>query len=151
MNELERSYVNGSDILLKAAGKCVASCTTHKTTFGTETKDRSVKPVASASKSAGLFKGKGVTGLNISISAEGLRANNETENGFVALSAEWGKGKHVEVECFERENDANPYIKGWFVITSIEETSPAQDDVTYSISLENDGEPEVYPGKVTAE
>ena len=34
-----------------------------------------------------------------------------------------------------------------FVIASIEETSPAQDDVTYTISLENDGEPDVYPGK----
>ena len=27
---------------------------------------------------------------------------------------------------------------------------PAQDDVTYTISLENDGEPEVYPGKPEA-
>lgn len=38
-------------------------------------------------------------------------------------------------------------MKGWFIISSLEETSPTQDDATYSISLENDGEPEIYPGK----
>ncbi len=43
------------------------------------------------------------------------------------------------------DNDIN--IKGNFIIASIEEVSPAQDDATYSISLENDGEPEIYPGK----
>ena len=36
---------------------------------------------------------------------------------------------------------------GKFVIASLEETSPAQDDATYSGTLESDGEPEVYPGK----
>ena len=50
-------------------------------------------------------------------------------------------------DLFVREGDENPYLKGDFVITSIEETSSAQDDATYSISLENDGEPAVYPGK----
>ena len=45
-------YVNGSDLLLKVGGKAIGHCTTHTTTFNTETKDRSVKPVASASISA---------------------------------------------------------------------------------------------------
>ena len=34
-----------------------------------------------------------------------------------------------------------PYLAGKCVITSLERTDPAQDDSTYSISLENDGEP----------
>lgn len=143
------SYINGSDLLLNVGGKAVGHCTTHTLTFNSETKERAVKPLASAAKSAGLWKEKGVTGLSISISAEGLRFYSETENGFDEISALWGVGQSVEVEAFERGESATPYVKGNFVIASIEETSPAQDDSTYSITLENDGAPEIYPGKPT--
>lgn len=141
------SYVNGSDLILKVAGKAVGHCTTHTVTYNSETKDRAVKPTADKSKSSGLWKGKGVTGLSISISAEGLRFYNESENGHDQIAPKWGKGQSVEVEAFERENSTAPYLKGNFVIASLEETAPAQDDATYSVSLENDGEPDVYPGK----
>lgn len=144
-------YINGSDLLLKVAGKPIGHCTTHTTTFNSETKDRAVKPTADKKKSSGLWKGKGVTGLSISISAEGLRFYDETENGFEEISAKWGKGQSVEVEAFRREEDEKPYLKGKFVIASIEEGAPAQDDSTYSVSLENDGEPDVYPGSDSAE
>ncbi len=140
-------YINGSDLLLSVGGKAVGHCTSHTLTFNSETKDRAVKPAASASYSSGLWKGKGVTGLSISISAEGLRFYGETENGFDEIGAKWGKGQAVEVKAFQREGDENPYVVGNFIIASIEETSPAQDDATYSISLESDGEPSVYPGK----
>lgn len=142
-------YINGSDLLLSVGGKAVGHCTSHTLTFNSETKDRAVKPVASAAKSSGLWKGKGVVGLSISISAEGLRFYGETENGFDEIAAKWGAGTSVEVIAFEREGDTTPYVKGKFVIASIEEVSPAQDDATYSVSLENDGEPDVYPGKPT--
>lgn len=141
------NYINGSDLLLKVGGKAVGHCTSHTLTFNSETKDRAVKPVASAAKSAGLWKGKGVTGMSISISFEGLRFYNETENGFDEIASQWGTGASVDVEAFKREDDTNPYVKGKFVIASLEETSPAQDDATYTGSLENDGEPDVYPGK----
>lgn len=140
-------YINGSDLLLKVGGKAVGHCTSHTLTFNSETKDRAVKPEASAAKSSGLWKGKGVTGLSISISAEGLRFYDETENGHEQIAPLWGKGASVEVEAFKRGGDATPYVRGNFVIASLEETSPAQDDATYSVSLENDGEPETYPGK----
>ncbi len=140
-------YINGSDLLLSVGGKAVGHCTSHTLTFNSETKDRAVKPAASASYSSGLWKGKGVTGLSISISAEGLRFYGEAENGFDEIGAKWGKGQAVEVKAFQREGDENPYVVGDFIIASIEETSPAQDDATYSISLESDGEPTTYPGK----
>lgn len=148
------NYINGSDLLLYVGGKAVGHCTTHTLTFNSDTKDRAVKPLASAGKTAGLWKEKGVSGLNISIKADGLRFYNETENGFTEMSALWGAGASVEVIAFPRpaagvsgETPAGPYLKGNFVISSIEETSAAQDDATYTISLENDGEPSVYPGK----
>lgn len=144
---METDYINGSDLLIKVVGKGFGHCTSHTVTYNSETKDRAVKPVVTAAKSSGLWKGKGVTGLSISISAEGLRCYKETESGLEQISPSWGKGESVEVEAFHRGQTDTPYLKGNFVIASMEETSPAQDDATYSISLENDGEPEVYPGK----
>ncbi len=146
----DTGYINGSDLLLMVGEKAVGHCSSHTLTFNSETKDRSVKPVSSAAKSSGLWKGKGVTGLSISISAEGLRFYDETENGYEQLAPLWGKGTSVTVKAFKRGGDTEPYVKGNFVIASLEESSPAQDDATYSISLENDGEPEVYPGSAEA-
>lgn len=145
----DKGYINGSDLLLMIDGKAVGHCTSHTLTFNSETKDRAVKPVASAGKSAGFWKQKGVTGMSISISAEGLRVYDETENGYDQVAPLWGKGSSVEVKAFQRGGDSTPYVQGKFVIASLEETSPAQDDATYSISLENDGEPDAYPGKTT--
>ena len=133
-------YCNGSDMLLYVGGKAIGSCTSHTTTFNSETKERAVKPVASAAMASGLWKKKGVIGLSYSISAEGLVFYNETEFGYKALVAAWKAGKSVEVKCMERESE-KPYLAGMSVIASLERTDPAQDDSTYSISLENDGEP----------
>ena len=135
-------YCNGSDMLLYVGGKAVGSCTTHTTTFNSETKERAVKPVATAGISGGLWKKKGVVGLSYSISAEGLVFYDETENGYKELLALWKAGKPVEVKCMERENSDKPYLKGKFVIASLERTDPAQNDSTYTVNLENDGEPD---------
>lgn len=69
---VKSGYCNGSDILLMIGGKAIGHCSTHTTTYNSETKDRAVKPVATAPLSAGLWKNKGVTGLSVSISAEGF-------------------------------------------------------------------------------
>lgn len=138
---VKNGYVNGSDLLLYVGGKAVGSCTSHTVTFNSETKDRAVKPASTAKLSAGLWKQKGVTGLSYSISGEGLRFYDETECGFKTLFKLWKEGKSVDVKCMEREA-TTPYLVGKCVIASLEESSPAQDDATYSVSLENDGEPE---------
>ncbi|MBQ9177636.1 MAG: hypothetical protein IJ140_01410 [Prevotella sp.] len=140
-------YINGSDLLLKVGGKAIGHCTSHTITFSSETKDRAVKPLASAGISSGKWKQKGVTGMSIGISFEGLRFYDETENGFEEVASHWGVGQSVEVECFKRASDASPYVKGKFVISSMEESSPAEDDATYRGQLDNDGEPDIYPGK----
>ena len=134
-------YCNGSDLLLYVDGKAVGSCTSHTATFNSETKERAVKPVASAALSSGKWKKKGVVGLSYSISAEGLRFYDETECGFKRLFKLWKEGKSVEVKCMERAEAEKPYLAGACVITSLEESAPAQDDATYSVSFENDGEP----------
>ena len=133
-------FCNGSDMLLYINGKAVGSCTSHSTTFTSETKERAVKPVASEAMGSGLWKKKGVVGLSYSISAEGLVFYNETEFGYKSLLAAWHAGQSVTVKCMERDSET-PYLEGKCVIASLERTDPAQDDSTYSISLENDGEP----------
>ena len=133
-------YCNGSDMLLFVGGKAVGHCTSHTTTINSETKDRAVKPVATKGISAGLWKNKGVVGLSVSISAEGLVFYQETESGYKSCLALIGKGQSVEVKCMERDSTDKPYLTGKFVIASLERTDAAQDDATYSISLENDGE-----------
>ena len=142
MSTTKKGYCNGSDMLVYVGGKAVGHCTTHTTTLNSETKDRAVKPEASKSISAGLWKGKGVTGLSVSISAEGLVFYGESETGYKALYAAWKAGQSIEVKCMERENSDKPYLKGQFVIASLERTDPAQNDSTYSVNLENDGEPD---------
>lgn len=144
-------YINGSDILIKIGGKAVGHCTTHSVSYSAETKERAVKPVASATLSSSLWKGKGITALSVSISAEGLRNYDETEGGFKTLINAWKTAQSVQVIGFEREDDATPYLSGNFIIASMDETDPAQDDATYSISLENDGEITFTPSALTGE
>lgn len=136
-------YCNGSDMLLYVGGKAVGSCTSHTLSLSSETKERAVKPVASASLSSGLWKKKGVIGLSYSISAEGLVFYNEIEYGYKDLYKAWKEGKSVEVKCMEREA-TTPYLAGKCIIASLELSAPAQDDSTYSINLENDGEPTTF-------
>lgn len=144
----KKGYINGSDLLISIAGSAVGHSTSHTLTLSSETKERSVKPLATASSSAGKWKDKGISSLSISISAEGLRNFDETENGFATLLNAWKAAESVEVKCFERESSETPYLVGKFVITSLEETSPAEDDATYSVQLENDGEPTTLDGSV---
>ena len=129
----EGGYVNGSDMLLYINGKAVGHCSSHTTRFNAETKERAVKPVASLPKQQGKWKNKTVSGMSLSVSEESL-----------ALAA---KGDSVDVKCMERGSEA-PYLEGKFIITSLERTDPAQDDSTYSISLENDGMPTTFDSEV---
>ena len=158
-------YINGSDLLLyiQTGGtsesptmKAVGHCTSHTTTFTSETKDRAVKPAASAAMTAGLWKGKSVTGLSVSVSAEGLRFYDEAECGYADVLAAWKEGKSIYIKGCERNENGNDaqnvpsfYLSGLFVISSLEESAPAQDDATYSIQLENDGEVTLAPTLLT--
>ena len=143
MATTKTGYANGSDLLVKIGGKAYGHCTTFSVTMTSDTKERSVKPVESAPISQALWKAKGVTGLSLGISAEGLRSYEETEHGLVEAAAEWQKGQSVDVECVERES-ATPWLKGKFIISSVEITAPAQDDTTYKLELENDGAPQTF-------
>lgn len=142
-----QDYMNGSNVLFTVGGKGLGHSTTHSVTYNTETKERGVKPPVKEKTKNALFSGKGVTKMSISVHGEGFRYKGEEELSLDDIRKLWGIGQSVELSCFEREGDASPYLKGKFVISKVEETSPAQDDATFTVDFENDGEPEVYPGQ----
>lgn len=136
----KKGYVNGSDLLMNIDGKACGHCTSHTTTFTSETKDRAVKPAATeTAEKAGLFKEKTVTGLAVQVKCEGLRFYSETENGLKDLLAKWKVGGTVELKGFARGADESPYMSGNFIISSLEEGAPAGDDTTYSATFDNTG------------
>ena len=136
------SYCNGSNMLLYLGEDAFGHCTTHTATMNSETKDRAVKPLASKAKTNGMWKEKGVTGLSIAISAEGLIYDGETEASYGKMMAAWKSGQPVKIKCMQRGNSQKPYLAGSFIISSLERTDPAQDDSTYTINLDNNGEPD---------
>lgn len=142
-----QEYMSGSNVLFTVGGKGLGHSTTHTITYSTETKKRGVKPPVKEKTKKALFSGKGVTEMSISVHGEGFRYKGEEELSLDEIRKLWGVGRNVELSCFEREGDATPYLKGKFVISKVEETSPAQDDATFTVDFENDGEPEVYPGQ----
>ena len=136
------SYCNGSNMLLYLGVDAFGHCTTHTATMNSETKDRAVKPAASKAKTNGMWKEKGVTGLSIAISAEGLIYDGETEASYGKMMAAWKSGQPVKIKCMQRGDSQKPYLAGSFIISSLERTDPAQDDSTYTINLDNNGEPD---------
>lgn len=147
MNELQS--VNGSDLLLSVSGKAIGHCSSHTVTMTSGTKGIAYKPKASLKKSkASLFKSKKVTDLSIQIKASGVHFYGEDEMSLKDAIGHWKQGMSIETKCFERENDATPYISGNFIISSLEHTAGANDDVTYDITLDNDGAPEIDESKI---
>ena len=136
------NYCNGSNMLLYLGEDAFGHCTTHTATMNSETKDRAVKPLASKAKTNGMWKEKGVTGLSIAISAEGLIYDGETEASYGKMMAAWKSGQPVKIKCMQRGDSQKPYLAGSFIISSLERTDPAQDDSTYTINLDNNGEPD---------
>lgn len=132
-------YQNGSDLLISIGGKALGHCTSHQYSFSSETKDHAVKPAASEAKGAGLFKDKQVVGLSSSIKSDGLVFIGETELSYAEMLEAWASGQPVDVKAFKRKGDTTPFITAKYIITSLDCNAPANDDSTYSISLENTG------------
>lgn len=110
------SYCNGSNMLLYLGEDAFGHCTTHTATMNSETKDRAVKPLASKATTNGMWKEKGVTGLSIAISAEGLIYDGETEASYGKMMAAWKSGQPVKIKCMQRGDSQNPYLAGSFII-----------------------------------
>lgn len=139
-------YIHGSNLLMFVGGKAIGHCSTCEITHNTESKERAVKPPAKQTGgNTGKWTEKSVTKLSESLSAEGFCFYDETECGYSELLALWQKAEPVEVKYAHRGEDSMRYRSGKYVITNLKQTRPADDDASYSVSLESTGEVKSFP------
>lgn len=131
----KEGYIHGSNMILLVNDTPLGHSKSCSIQNQAETKDRATKETSNTGK----WKEKSVSGLSVSVSAEGFVFADD-EMGYDTLLALWEKGEPVTLKYAYRGEEAKKYRTGQFVITSLEESDPADDDSTYSISLENSGE-----------
>ena len=132
--KMEERVINGSDLLIRYNGFDVAYCTSHTVTFNSETKARAVKPISELTKSDEAWKDQGVTALSVSINFEGLRTVADFR--FDYLLQKFHKGTAFNIEAYQR-GESIPYMFGEFVLTSLEVTAAALEDVVYKGTFES--------------
>lgn len=112
-----------------------AAATSHTITYSGETKERVTKDTAN-----GAYSEKKVTKLGVSIKCEALVSFGDTA-GYDKLLAVMKAREAVKLKYgFAQEETGDKYEEGMFVITSIEQSSAAGEDATYSATFENSGE-----------
>lgn len=146
-------YVEGRDLMLyvnTATGEATptwsptAAATSHSVSYSAETKERVTKDSTN-----GAYGEKKVTKLAVSISCEALVKYDEVV-GWGKLLEMFKERKPVKLKYgFANEETGDGYEEGLFVITSLEQSSPAGEDATYSASFENTGEVETKKVTVT--
>lgn len=115
--------------------KPTAMATSHKVSFKAETKDRKTKE-------SGKWAEKVVTMFSVSISVEALQSY-DAEISLKEFKALAKAGEPVMCKYgYVTETTDDTYEQGYFIITSIEETSAAGEDATYSATLDSSGEVE---------
>lgn len=118
-----------------------AAATSHTISYSAETKERVTKDTEN-----GAFSQKSVTKLSVSISVEAL-TTYQADCGFKSLLKMFKERKPVKLKYgFATDEGTEEHEEGLFVITSLEESSPADDDATYSASFENSGNVETKTG-----
>ena len=143
MTRQKGDYIAGRDMMLyvdtsngegEPTYQPTAAATSHTISYSGETKERVTKDTAN-----GAFSEKSVTKLSVSITCETLRVFN-ADAGFEKLLEIFKSRKPVKLKYgFAQEETSDKYEEGMFVITSLEEQSPADDDATVSATFENSG------------
>lgn len=127
-------FVDSSDGSSEPTWSKTAAATNHTISYSAETKERSTKDTEN-----GAFSQKSVTKLSATITVEALTTYNP-ECGFKSLLKMYKTRKPVKLKYgFAAEESSDEYEEGLFVITSLEENSPADDDATYSATFESTG------------
>ena len=133
-------YIQESDAFIPQA-----AATSHTISYSGETKERVTKD----SKN-GAFSNKRVTKLSVSIQCEALTLFGE-DSVYDKLLAIMKSRQSVKLKygyTEEAGGQSSKYEEGMFIITSLEQNSPADDDATYSATFENDGNVETKTGTI---
>lgn len=143
MERKDGDIVEGRDLMLyvdtAATGESPtytpqAAATNHTVTYSAETKERVTKDTKN-----GAFADKTVTKLGVSIKSDCLVSVGGPA-GWNKLLATFKARKAIKLKYgFADEQQSDSYEEGMFVITSLEQSSPADDDASYSATFENSG------------
>lgn len=114
-----------------------AAATSHTISFSGETKERVTKDTEN-----GAFSQKSVTKLTCSITCEALTTYNADMGYDKLLSLMKARTPVLLKFGFTTSDTGSSYEQGLFVITSLEQNTPADDDATYSATFENTGKVE---------
>ena len=111
-----------------------AAATSHTITYSGETKERVTKDTSN-----GAYGEKKVTKLSVSIKCEALVSFGDAA-GYDKLLEVMKSREPVKLKYgFTQEQAGDKYEEGLFVITSLEQSSAAGEDATYSSTFENSG------------
>lgn len=148
-------YIHGSNLIVFFGGKALGHCSSCEIQDQAETKSRAIKslpdygesesdtdlqPAAGEDTSTdGLWEEKSVSKRSVTINAEGFVCKDETGTTYDELVAAMDAGVPVKVKYAHKDEQNKKYRVGMFLITSLTRNDPADDDSTYSITLENTG------------
>lgn len=148
MPRQQGDYIEGRDLMVfvdtsnggsSPTWTKTAAATSHTISYSGETKERVTKDTEN-----GAFSQKTVTKLSCNITCEALRVFNK-DVGFEKLLELFKKREPVKLKYGFADNSGS-YEEGMFVITSLEESSPADDDATFTAQFENSGAVETKTG-----
>lgn len=144
MSRKAGDIIEGRDLMLyinTAQGEATpaytpqAAATSHTITYSGETKERVTKDSGN-----GAYSEKKVTKLGVSIKCEALVSFGDAA-GYDKLLEVMKSRETVKLKYgFAQEETGDKYEEGLFVITSMEQSSSAAEDATYSATFENSGE-----------
>lgn len=112
-----------------------ALATNHKVTWASETKERLTK------NSPGGNPEKRITKVNVSITADALRAKGDKQRDFLLDAMNAKKLVKLKYSTTSEQN-SDVYYEGMFVIDQLEESSTPGEDLTYSASFSSSGQVE---------
>lgn len=119
------TIINGGDITVTQEGTLIANSTSHTLTINMATRDIS-------NKDSGIYAAREGGRLDVSVQVEGLVAVGGFKtllNLIVARAA----------LTLALKEGATTYMTGEFLLTSVEQSAPDQENVTYSATFEYAG------------
>ena len=149
------SYKHGSKLILFMGTKALGHCSSLEIQDQAETKSRAIKslpdyseqesdtdlqPSAGEDKTKdGLWDEKSVSKRNVTINAEGFVCDEESGVGYDDLLEMMDNAVPVKAKYAYDGEENQKYRVGKFIITNLQRSTPADDDETYSLTLENTG------------
>ena len=142
---MDITYINGSDIMLYLDGKPSLAAKSHKISYKTNTKQIITKDVQNS-----LYAQKIVTRIDVSISCDALVAVGDSKSfGSTELLAKLKEAKTVDLRYGNKDNTGT-FEEGKFIIDSIDITSPAGEEASYTATFSNYGEVKTVPASSVA-